>query len=134
VPVTTAPFSVDGVRAVWDEMLEAAAREKKILGIALAATRPVSADPPAVVLELVEDNPMYAETLERMRGSVEGLLGARLGAPVSLQVRSATAGGPASRPKRMTEAGNRAERLSKLRGKDPALDAAATELDLEVLE
>ena len=134
VPVTTAPFSVDGIRAVWDELLEAAGRDKKILGIALAATRPVAADAPTVVLELVEDNPMYAETLERMRGTVESLLGVRLGAAVSLQVRSATAGGPASRPKRMTEAGNRAERLSKLRGKDPALDAAATELDLEVLE
>ena len=35
---------------------------------------------------------------------------------------------------RLTEAGMRAERLQKVRQKDPALDVAATELDLEVLE
>ena len=133
-PVTTAAFSIDGIRSVWSELVEAVARDKKILGMALAATRPVAADAPTVTLELVEENPMYAETLERMRGTVESQLGARLGAAVSLQVRPAVASGPGSRPKRMTEAGNRAERLAKLRGRDPALDAAAKELDLEVLE
>ncbi|HSC58676.1 MAG TPA: DNA polymerase III subunit gamma/tau [Gemmatimonadales bacterium] len=133
-PVTSAPFSLDGVRSVWDEVVEAAGREKKMLGIALAATRPVSAEPPVVTLELTEENPMHAEALERLRGSVQSLLGARLGSAVTIQVQPPKGGGAPSRPKRMTEAGNRAERLSKLRGKDPALDAAASELDLEVLE
>ena len=105
-----------------------------MLGIALAATRPVSAERPVVTLELTEENPMHAEALERLRGSVQSLLGARLGSAVTIQVQPPKGGGAPSRPKRMTEAGNRAERLSKLRGKDPALDAAASELDLEVLE
>jgi hypothetical protein len=51
-------------------------------------------------------------------------------------VRLARAAPPAAeaRPARLTEAGMRAERLQKVRQKDPALDVAATELDLEVLE
>ncbi|MGB7211690.1 MAG: DNA polymerase III subunit gamma/tau [Gemmatimonadales bacterium] len=134
VPASVVPFSVDGIRAVWAEVAEAAGQEKKMLGIALAAARPVAADAPIVTLELVEENPMHAEALDRLRGTVESLLGARVGAPVTIEVRPPIAAAAPSRPKRMTEAGNRAERLAKLRGKDPALDAAASELDLEVIE
>ncbi|MFI5234314.1 MAG: DNA polymerase III subunit gamma/tau [Gemmatimonadales bacterium] len=135
MPVSRVPFTVEGIRAIWSEVLEAAAAEKKMLGIALAATRPVAAEPPLVALELTETNPMHAETLERMRGAIEQLLEARVGAKVTVQVRPpASATAAPARPKRMTEAGNRAERLQKLRTQDPALDAAATELDLEILE
>lgn len=132
--VHTAPFTLEGVRSVWTELVEAAGREKKMLGLALAAARPVGAEAPVVTLELIEQNPMHAEALERLRGTAESLLGARLGGVVTIQVRAPAATAPAGRPKRMTEAGNRAERLAALRGKDPALDAAAAELDLEVIE
>jgi DNA polymerase-3 subunit gamma/tau len=132
---TRVAFSLDGVLAAWSELLDAAGREKKMLGLALAATRPVVVEAPRVVLELTEDNPMHAEAIDRMRGSVAALLEARLGGPVTLEVRPpAGSEGPASKPRRMTEAGNRAERLKQLRGKDPALDAAASELDLEIVE
>jgi hypothetical protein len=42
--------------------------------------------------------------------------------------------GTAPRPRRMTEAEARNERLKVLTGRDPALGAAAESLDLEVLE
>lgn len=134
-PVSRAPFTLEGLQSVWSELLEAAGAEKKMLGLALAATRPALVEAPKVVLELTEENPMHAEALERMRGSVVGFLEARLGGSVTLEVRppAASGGGPA-KPRRMTEAGNRAERLRQLREKDPALDAAAAELDLEIVE
>ncbi|MGH7532440.1 MAG: DNA polymerase III subunit gamma/tau [Gemmatimonadales bacterium] len=134
VSAGAAPFTLEGVRSVWTEMVEAAGREKKMLGLALAAARPVAAEAPIVTLELVEENPMHAEALERLRGTAESLLSARLGGAVTIQVRPPASAAAPSRPKRMTEAGNRAERLAKFRGKDPALDAAAAELDLEVIE
>jgi hypothetical protein len=43
-------------------------------------------------------------------------------------------GGEAPRPKRRTDASDRAERLQALRAKDPALDAAAEALDLEMTD
>ncbi|MGH7532718.1 MAG: DNA polymerase III subunit gamma/tau [Gemmatimonadales bacterium] len=134
VSASAAPFTIEGVRSVWTEMVEAAGREKEMLGLALAAAQPVAAEAPVVTLELIEENPMHAEALERLRGTAESLLGARLGGAVTIQVRLPASTAAPSRPKRMTEAGNRAERLAKLRGKDPALDAAAAELDLEVIE
>jgi DNA polymerase-3 subunit gamma/tau len=133
--VTRAPFTLEGVGAVWSEVLAAAAQEKKMLGLALAATRPVAAEPPVVTLELTEDNPMHAEAIERMHATVAQLFEARLGGKVTLQLRPPGGGSaPAPKPKRMTDASNRAERLERIRQADPALDAAANELDLEVME
>ena len=135
VPASRVPFTLEGLRSIWGELLEAASAEKKMLGIALAATRPVVVESPKVLLELTEENPMHAEALERMRGSAIALLEARLGGPVTLEVRPpATTGGAPAKPRRMTEAGNRADRLKQLREKDPALDAAAAELDLEIVD
>ena len=61
---------------------------------------------------------------------------ARVGAPVRLRI--AVAGEPEppreSAAKRMSESGIRAARLKGLRERDPALDAAADELDLEIVE
>ena len=135
VPVSRVAFTIEALRSVWSELLEAASAEKKMLGLALAATRPVTVESPKVLLELTEENPMHAEALERMRASVIGLLEARLGGSVTLEVRPpVAAGGAPAKPRRMTEAGNRAERLKQLREKDPALDAAAAELDLEIVD
>ena len=135
-PVSRAPFTLEGLRSIWGELLDAASAEKKMLGLALGATRPVLAESPKIVLELTEENPMHAEALERMRASVVGLLETRLGGSVTLEVRppAGAAGGAPPKPRRMTEAGNRAERLKQLREKDPALDAAAAELDLEIVD
>jgi DNA polymerase-3 subunit gamma/tau len=133
--VTRAPFTLEGVGAVWSEVLAAAAQEKKMLGLALAATRPVAVEPPVVTLELTEDNPMHAEAIERMNATVVQLFEARVGGKVTVQLRPPGGGAAlAPKPKRMTDASNRAERLERIRQADPALDAAANELDLEVME
>jgi hypothetical protein len=53
-----------------------------------------------------------------------------------LRVVAGGGGGPAGSegPKRMSEASVRADRLKRLRAKDPALDTAADALDLEIVE
>jgi hypothetical protein len=78
---------------------------------------------------------MHLEGLERQRDAVQTLLSRALGAPVRLAI--AATGGPAGatpRARRLSEAESRAERLRVLKGRDPALEAAADSLDLEVLE
>jgi hypothetical protein len=84
-----------------------------------------------VVLELTEENQMHREALDRQTAAIEAILSALAGTPARVKVAPAAS---AARPERLTEEGARAERLTKVRKKDPSLDVAATVLDLEVLD
>jgi len=91
----------------------------------------VSVEGTTVTLELTEENPMYREALDRQSGALDEILTAITGAAAQARVAPPTS---AAAPERLTEEGARAERLTKVRKRDPALDAAATVLDLEVLD
>jgi DNA polymerase-3 subunit gamma/tau len=143
-PVAPAPvsaadaveFTAGAVRAIWPSIIDAVKQESRLLGAALADTQLSEIAPPVVAVTLKESNPMVAESLERARDVVERVISGRVGAPVRLEVRPAGGAGPgaAPRPKRRTDASDRAERLQQLRAKDPALDAAAEALDLEMTD
>ena len=72
--------------------------------------------------------------LGRQREAVEKLLGEAVGAPVKVALVDQSAANPPQRARRLSESEARAERLKVLKGRDPALEAAAEVLDLEVLE
>ncbi len=129
-------FSLVALKAVWTQIVDAVKADKRLLGVALGETALVEVAPPIVAVALKEDNQMHAETLERMRDVVERVIGERVGAPVRFEVRPPADGGGAAapRPKRRTDASDRAERLQHLRAKDPALDAVAEALDLELTD
>ena len=129
-------FSIVALKAVWPQIVEAVKGDKRLLGVALADTVLVEVAPPMVAVALKENNQMHAETLERMRDVVERVIGERVGGPVRFEIRPpADAGAPgAARPRRRTDAADRAERLQVLRAKDPVLDAAAEALDLELTD
>jgi hypothetical protein len=124
------------VRAIWPSILESVKQESRLLGTALADTQLAEIAPPVVAVTLKESNPMVAESLERGREVVERIIAGRVGSTVRLEVRPPEGAGPgaAPRPKRRTDASDRAERLQQLRAKDPALDAAAEALDLELTD
>jgi hypothetical protein len=66
---------------------------------------------------------------------IEAVIGQAVGAPVRLRIGGATAAAPpAPRGRRISDASIRADRLKGFRAKDPTLDAAADELDLEFVE
>ena len=68
-------------------------------------------------------------------GAIEEMASALAGAPVRLRVTSrAEAPATPSPARRMTGESIRADRLKGLRSRDPALDRAADELDLEIVE
>jgi len=129
-------FTLEGLREGWPDLVALAREQSRFLGEAVGAARPVTVEPPAVVLELPEGNPMHVEAMTRQRDVVEELLRQAVGAPVQLSVRSGggAAESPAPRVRRLSESESRAERLKMLRTRDPALEAAADTLDLEVLE
>ena len=65
-----------------------------------------------------------------------GLLGRIVGTPVDLRLAGgdSQASGAKARPKRLSDQALRADRLKGLRARDPALDAAADALDLEIVD
>jgi hypothetical protein len=131
------PFTVAGLETAWAAVVADARKESPFLGEALGAARPIAASAPNVTLELLDPNPVIAERLNRQRELVQGILARYLGAPVQVALGTAAANpeeNAPTRPKRMSDAGARAERLKTLRKKDPALDAAADELDLEIVD
>jgi hypothetical protein len=129
VPRTTA-----GLHAVWPEILETATRQSRLLGQALEHATPEWADDGVVSLRFGADEAVFREGVERQVGAVVTILSARLGTEVRVSTASnePTAGG--KRSNRMTVKDLHADRLRELRRKDPALDAAADALDLELVE
>jgi DNA polymerase-3 subunit gamma/tau len=126
-------FTLPALAASWSSIVEATRVQSRFLGEALAITEVTGVNPPEIAVRLREANPLFHETLEQKAREVEGILAGIVGAPVRLKV-AAAGGTTAAAPARMTEESIRADRLEGLRRRDAALDAAATELDLEIVE
>ena len=133
VAVTSVPFTLDGIRSIWDELTDAVRERSRWLGEALAGASPREVAPPKLGIVLDQPNPLFADRLEQQAGIVEAAVTARVGAPVRLHI-SAPADPAAGRPARISDAGKRADRLEGLRRRDPSLDVAADELDLEIVD
>ncbi|MEP6572570.1 MAG: DNA polymerase III subunit gamma/tau [Gemmatimonadota bacterium] len=133
----TVPFTLGGLLGAWDDLVIEARSQSRFLGEAMTVTRPVEVAPPRVTLALPDDNPMHAEALERQKKALESLLERRVGTRVQVRIAPPATGGPAKpveRPRRLSDTDVRNERLRAMSAKDPALETAAGELDLEVLE
>jgi hypothetical protein len=129
-------FSLDGLRQAWPDLVAVARDQSRFLGEALAAARPTAAQAPALSLAVPDGNPIHLEALGRQRDALEQLLGRAVGGPVQITLTEAVEGegGGTPRARRLSDAEARAERLKALKSRDPALEAAADSLDLEVLE
>jgi DNA polymerase-3 subunit gamma/tau len=133
-PSAPAEFSVAGIQAMWPEVIEAGRAESRFLAEALAAASITRAEAGAVALRLPPEQAHMLQPIERGRRAVEAFLQVRLGVPVTLTVETEASAPAGERPKRISEASLRNERLKGLRGADPALDAAVDELDLEIVD
>ena len=130
------PFTQDGLQSAWPDIVLAAKGKSVLLGEALAAARLAGVSPPAVSLEFAPEAGVMREGVERQRGVVEGLISARVGAPVALALAGPASPAPEVAPqsRRLSSEAMRAEKLERFRRVDPALDAAANALDLEVVD
>ncbi len=122
--------------AQWDAIVTAIRERSRFLGEAAAAVRPVSFEPPLLTVELDDPGGIFARPLAEQAGTIEEVAAGILGAPVRLRVTpsSAQPSAPTAPSRRMTDESIRADRLKGLRARDPALDCAADELDLEIVE
>jgi DNA polymerase-3 subunit gamma/tau len=130
------PFSLEGLQAAWPAVVGAVRERSRFLGEALAMTRPSAVEPPLVRVALGEPNPLLHERLDQQAPTVEETIARLVGAPVRLRVDATAdpAPGAETRVRRLSDTGMRSARLEGLRSRDPALDAAADELDLEIVE
>jgi DNA polymerase-3 subunit gamma/tau len=133
-PRPSAPALTD-LPAFWEAVVAAVRERSRFLGEAAAAVRPVTFEAPVLTVELEDSGGLFARPLAEQAGTIEEMASALAGAPVRLRVTSrAEAAATPSPARRMTGESIRADRLKGLRSRDPALDRAADELDLEIVE
>ncbi len=120
---------------LWDAGVAAVRERSRFLGEAAAAVRPVSFDAPWITVELADAGGLFARPLADQAAIIEEVASGVVGSAVRLRVTThSEPAPPAVVPRRMTDESIRAERLQGLRARDPALDRAADELDLEIVE
>ena len=133
-----AEFSVAALRSAWPAVVAAVRDRKPFLGEAVATAEPADAAPPWLTLRIPESGGLFVQPLQEQAALVEEVIARLVGQPVRLRVVSGPAHDVEAPPpppsRRMSEASIRADRLSSLRAKDPALDTAAEALDLEIVE
>ena len=128
--------TTEAIVAAWSNILAAAARQSRLVSQALEHATPTVPEPGVVQLEFGSDSAVFREGVAKQLATVETILGASVGGTVVVRIveRATTGGGASGKPSRISPGGLREERLQQLRAKDPALDAAADALDLELVD
>jgi DNA polymerase-3 subunit gamma/tau len=138
-PALDVPLTTEGLARAWSKIVSEVGRRRRMVRESLAQARPVSVEGDRVVLD-VSHGDAHLEGLERTRSAIQGAIETVTGHRVRLTFRSVDEADtpdeepPTRAPARLHDATDRAERLRVYRSKDPALDAAADTLDLELLE
>ncbi len=132
-PIFAVPWTPEGLRASWPDIIETATRQSRFLGQSLDLAQPELAGPGAITLAFGPDRAMAREGVERQLSTVQTIIAARMGTALTVTLAGATAAAPA-RTGRLSVGDIRRERLEELRRRDPALDAAAEALDLEMVD
>src|SRR5882762_2819923 len=128
------PLTLDHLRSVWPRIVADARAKAPMLGSLLAEADVTAVERTVVMLRPARAG--HGEGLERQTDLLGQVIGRYVTESVRVKVVAAAAGAPgaaAERPVRLTEEGANAERLERLRGKDPTLNAAVDALDLELL-
>ncbi len=136
VSAGTVPVTLDALREAWPDIVLEVRGSTRFLGEALAGAAPSALEVPWLTVALLEPNPLFAERLRAQAPAVEEVLRRVTGEPLRLRVteaQSASSARPAQ-PRRLTEESIKADRLRSFRAKDPTLDTAAEELDLEIVD
>jgi DNA polymerase-3 subunit gamma/tau len=130
------PATLEALQAAWPNLVAEVRGRSRFLGEALSHTTPVALELPWLTVALAEPNPLFAERLQAQAQLVEEVLAQAVGQPARLRVTEAgpVDGAPAPKPRKLTEAGLKADRLRTFRTKDPTLDTAADALDLEIVD
>jgi len=125
--------SLDAIGASWPAIVAEVRGRSAFLGEALGHGAPTALEFPWLTVTLAEPNPLFAEMIQREARTVEAALRSATGQELHLRVATPGPEGAVA-PRKLTEAGIKADRLKSLRARDPALDTAADSLDLEIVD
>lgn len=134
-PAPTGELSLEGLRAAWPEVAARARQRSPLLGTVFDGVTPAGLVEEWVVLAVLPGSAHLVEGARRQQAAMEEVLGEVRGRPSRIRwaVEESKVPG-AERPKRLSEKDLKDERLRQIRGLDPALDAVAEALDLEIVE
>jgi DNA polymerase-3 subunit gamma/tau len=133
-PAYAVPWHDTAIRAAWPEIVQAAARQSRFLGQALQQATPSVGAAGELELRFGPDQAVSLEGVERQRAAATAVVSARLGTTVRLSMVGGAANGTGQSTERLTVETIRRDRLQALRRHDPALDAMADSLDLELVD
>jgi DNA polymerase-3 subunit gamma/tau len=135
-PAEPIPATLEALQASWPAIVADVRERSRFLGEALSHTAPAALDLPWLTVALAEPNPLFAERLHAQAQLVEEVVGQAIGQAARLRVTEAGPpdGAPPQKPRKLTEASLKADRLRAFRSKDPTLDTAADALDLEIVD
>jgi len=131
-----AELSIESLKSSWEAILDAVGSRQRMLREALCHAEPAEAAHDSVVLE-VSESEVHLEGLERSRHKVEEAISEVLGVGrvrVRYRSDSVSARENSGAPRRLDRNAEQQERLRHHRERNPALDAIADALDLEVIE
>jgi DNA polymerase III subunit gamma/tau len=132
-PAAPSPSSAP-LPELWPEIVAEVRSRSRFLGEALAATNPGSVQDGVLEVFLAEPNQLFAERLQTEARAVEDVIRRLGGQAVRLRVTERPSEGGSARPRQLTEASLKADRLRGFRARDPSLDTAADALDLEIVD
>jgi DNA polymerase III subunit gamma/tau len=119
---------------LWPDIVTEVRSRSRFLGEALAATTPGPLEDGVLEVVLAEPNQLFSERLQAEARSVEDVVRRLAGQTVRLRVTEQAVEGAPARPRQLSEATLKADRLRGFRAKDPSLDTAADALDLEIVD
>ncbi len=133
-PVFAIPWTDEAVAAIWPDVVDTARRQSPFLAQALEQGVPRTAGAGVLELGFGPDQGVAREGVERQLAAVATITSARAGLEVVVRLAQPAASGSGARGGRLSVEQLRHERLAQLRRHDPALDAAADALDLELID
>jgi hypothetical protein len=117
---------------LWPEIVEQAREQKRMVGEALEAATPVSWQGAVIELETAPGQEFLVEqALGRNGAMIVEILGSRLGKVATIKLLK---GARPDEGKAQPVNDLRSSELERIRRLDKALDVAATELDLEIVD
>lgn len=135
-PVYAVPWTETALLAIWPDVIDTARRQSPFLAQALEQAVPGIGGPGVLELRFGREMAVLREGVERQLSAVTAIASARAGQELSVRVAGDEVAAPAAAPRggRLSVEQLRHERLAQLRKRDPALDAAADALDLELID
>jgi DNA polymerase-3 subunit gamma/tau len=136
-PTSSGPATLEGLQGAWPGLLEGIGRKNPILRETLSQARPSTLADGVLSIE-VPGGDHQIEGLSRNKSIVQDAVTAFFGTTTGVEFAAPAAAPdrpkPPAEPRRQTQEADREDRLRSFRAQDPALDAVADALDLELLE